>query len=335
MAKKGEIEIQFNWIFIMIAGALIFLFFFSIIRWAMKSSDDSASVTTANYLDSILTSAAVTKDTVTAVDAPFNQLDFKCANGFKIDNGQWKQINNKIIFAPNRLVNGKLVTWSMSWDAPFRITNFLFVTSPQERYIFIGGWGDEVFKYLNQSVPKEIKAEFNPITTDDKNNFKVRFVYVNTEPDRDHAIKFSKMGAADVTALKITDTSISGEASFDLSFYKKSLPGATIASWQKIGDTATANDDASLWGAIFTDDPTDYTCNMGKANERYNLVASIYEKRSELLFNYYSSNGNFECANIHSQAKTSLESSLSNLNTPPNLNGLNENAQQKSCALIY
>ena len=65
--KKGVIEIQFNWIFILVAGSLILLFFFGIIRWAQTSSTESSSTTISNYIDSLLTGAAVTRKTVNEV----------------------------------------------------------------------------------------------------------------------------------------------------------------------------------------------------------------------------------------------------------------------------
>ena len=344
--KKGVIEIQFNWIFILVAGSLILLFFFGIIRWAYTSSAESSSTTISNYIDSLLTGTAVTEKTVNKVTIPFKKLEFTCT-GIRVDNSQnQKNIRNKIIFAPSRLEKNQMITWSLSWDVPFRITNFLFVSSPLIRYIFIGDEEDEIFKYLKKSFPEEFNAEFNPTTIEDLNNFKVRVIYVNPSSfdiSPPYLQDFRKMTAEDVTALEITGSSF--EEVLDLSFFNKYPHDATTDNhkWNPTsGGTSHAFCKASLIAAIFSENVDDYNCNMEKAFKRAENIANIYKQRSSELHIYYDNPMGVACQIPHQTDKfTTMISAVSAIDYERlvtaylNIKSDNNLAQQNSCALIY
>ena len=358
VGKKGEIEIQFNWILILIAGALIFLFFFSIINWVRDSSDKGISLTIARNLDAILTGASIPRDTVDIIDSiPFEKIEFSC-DGYIVDKSvNSRPISNKIIFSPTRLEKGVLVTWSFSWSVPFRIVNFLHLSSPKIRYIFItGDVTNDLFRYLNETFPKELSPEFYspanspPPSFDDYNNYKVRIVYIDTTYDSNHILNFRGLDAEDVTALHIQSGSGLGG---DVTFYKKTSPAVSSPSFNCYltsdcpGSSSKYFAYASLLGAIFSESPEDYECNMEKAFLRMNSIASIYRRRAEALKQYYSLSGgepNFSCEQTYSFAISILQN-LETLDFSSGIGGMdalysqleseNENAQSRSCALIY
>jgi hypothetical protein len=326
MKKRGQIEVQFNWVFILVAGALIFLFFFSIINWAKKNADQSSCIKIGQYLDSILTGSAVTKETVNQVNLPFKQLEFTC-DTYRVDKcSAPNNLRNKIVFAPSRIEKGELVTWSLSWNVPFRVTNFLFVSSPQIRYIFIGDENNEIFQYLQDTFPEELGAEFNPGTIENLNNFKVRFIYVNEETNTADIDKLRRMANEDVTALKITTTT-----PIKISFYRKSLSGFSKITYSGIEFAG----EASLFAAIFSDAPEEYDCNMQKAKQRLDKVAAIYKERSSDLASQYSTSG---CGDYYGLAATALDDYL-NGGTISSLYDVllkqKLNTQRNSCPLIY
>jgi len=57
--KKGVIEVQFNWIFILIIGAIILFFFFSIVKTQKTVSEKKISTTVRRDIRAILTGAGV------------------------------------------------------------------------------------------------------------------------------------------------------------------------------------------------------------------------------------------------------------------------------------
>ncbi len=324
--KRGQVEVQFNWILILVAGGLIFLFFFGIINWAKKSSDEGTASTISVNLDSIFTGSSIVKETINKIDIPFKQLDFTC-DTYRVDSSSnVRNIRNKLIFAPSRIDEGRLITWSLGWDIPFRVTNFLFITSPQIRYIVIGSESSDMFQLINETFPREFNVEFNPSTIEDVNNFKVRFIYVGGGVSDADAALFYKMPDEDVTALWITSSD-----PYQITFYKK-----TIASFSVIPYTALDSAGlAGLFGAIISENPEDYDCNMEKAKKRLDQIAEIYLNRSRELETYYSGT---ICEEPHSIARIAFETYISDKNLPKLHNATtiqNENAQRHSCALIY
>lgn len=333
MAKRGEVEIQFNWILILVAGALIFLFFFSIINWIRDNSAKTTAMKLSSYLDSIFTGSSVTQYTINVITFPGKEIEFKC-DKYWVNKISKVDINNKIIFAPSRIEGNQLVTWSLSWDVPFRVADFLFVSSPQIRYIFIGSGG--LFDDLKELFPEELNPEFNPSTIEDLNNFKVRFIYVDTPPQNSDIQELKKMSAEDVTALYIDSDSGT------IDFYRKSHPStpAGFKSYSTISSSGYFGQ-ASLIGAIFSENPEDYICNMEKAAKRLVYTAQIYQNRSAFLSSYYYNEGDTDCELAHqadfdsliNAAKTNNFANLETLSN--NIKDRNENAQKKSCALIY
>lgn len=349
VTKKGEVEIQFNWILILVAGGLIFLFFFSIINWVREGSDQGISITLARNLDAILTGASVPRETASLIGTiPFNKIEFTC-DGYKVDKSvNFRQVDNKIIFSPNRLEEGIMLTWSFGWDVPFRVSNFLFVSSPKIRYIFIttapSGLKRDLFDYLNKTFPRELNPEFytswGAVPFDDYNNFKVRIVYIGSTPQDQHIIDLRRMAGEDVTALEIMPSS---ELSGTVTFYKKTNP-AIAAGFDCYSSCPLSIKPyfnyASLLGAIFSENPDDYECNMDKAFQRLNLIAEIYQGKVNSLDSYY---GFGDSCQIYSSAETILSgmvtldfSSISQLESKYyDLEDENNLVQRTSCALIY
>ena len=58
--KKGVIEVQFNWVFIIIIGAVIIAFFVNMSMKQKGVSEEKLSVTIAEHMKTILTGAEVT-----------------------------------------------------------------------------------------------------------------------------------------------------------------------------------------------------------------------------------------------------------------------------------
>jgi len=347
-SKKGVVEVQFNWIFILIAGALILAFFISLVAKQKTTSDLSAKAKISVDLEAILTGAGSSRGTVNIIDIPKAEIEFYCGS-YMI--GGISRDAKEIIFAPSLIKGTKLIAWSLGWDVPYRVTNFLYLTSPEARYILVGT-GD-LFLEINKTIPDKINKEWYPTKPTDtfplivqsKNNYKVKFVLFDTIITSNVDISaLSKMPDDDVTAIKINGDINSGE----ITFYKKQG-----GSWKGTGEgTSYYLGKESLIGAIFSeykDIETEkvYDCIMKKAFKRLDIVSQIYASRSNEIKNTVTDT---TCAGIHSSANIDLISisdisaalSQSFPNTlndivgkASNLKNLNDNAQSYSCPLIY
>lgn len=287
--KKGIIEIQFNWIFILIVGAIILSFFVGIVMKQKDVSLKKSNVQLSYDLETITTGAEVSKGTSQTIEVPNLGIDFSskdCVRKYSIGGGT-KLYKGKIIFAPSRIEGSALIAWTLDWSVPYRITNFLFLTSPTLRYIFVADVdnpndpGRELTLKVNKTFPdtlyKEIIRPSDIETTPNYKNYKVRLIYFSSEP-LSVPNQLTAMRDRDVSALWVKNV-LSPFQKGKLSFYKKA--GKNFV-W--VGDTYVLGL-PSLYGAIFTDDYEMYNCNMKEAFRKMYFVTRIMQNRTYMLYN--------------------------------------------------
>jgi len=329
--KKAILDVQFNWIFVGVAGTLILLFFGSVVMKQRTASEDSISGTILVNLEPILTGAKVSTGTVNILDIPNREIEFSCSE-YRVGRAS-RGLKDKIVFAPDLIKGTRIHTWALSFDAPFKVTNFLYLTSPQVRYIVVGS--GSLYDELRLKVPAELGFEFygSIASLPDNNNYRVKVVYMGVSKNDDHAADFGSKSK--VTAIEILGSGSSGE----IKFYD-GIGGSFVSK-----GTSNFVYLESIIAAIFSQDKVMYECGMEKAFKKLNTVAGVYGKRSEKLAELYTSDGNSDCANQHTAASGNLDV-LNNLdfvqdevNSIPGLEtglaAINNRAQIFSCALIY
>lgn len=334
MNKRGQYEIQFNWIFVLVAGALILLLFSVIMLRGKESSEKTTNVYVSRNIRAVLSSAEVSTGTVNLIDIPKLLLEFSC-EGYRVGDSNIENMRSISLFSPKKILSGNLVTWASDWSTPYRITNFLYMTTPEIRYILIGDL--DLIRELNETLPE--RADYLNIDIYDSINDveydglkKIRFVFFAS--DMEIPYEFSKLSDKDVTALKV----IGDENTGSLEFFVKS--GNNFQS--------TGMSDylylPSLIGAIFSDNIEQYACSMEKAFEKLKIVTSIYRKRNTELAIHSSSEGNgceghYHNTHINLILGAAEEFNLANIkaivSAAAALDFQNRQAQRQSCSLIY
>ena len=230
--KKGVIELQFNWIFILIAGAVILIFFGYLVTTIRGTAEEKTSTTVLSNLETILTGAGVSTGTINFIKLPKSEVEISCER-FSIGDLR-RTIESDVIFAPRKIKGRDLMTWTLEWAVPYRVNNFLYLTSPQVRYVLVfdgtfGSNSESLMLKINESLPEEINKEIVktsgaasfPLYSSikDLNNYEVRFIFFNLDPTITIPSELSNMNDKDVTALKIDASLIEGVGV--LTFYQK------------------------------------------------------------------------------------------------------------------
>lgn len=330
--NKKAFEIQFNWLFVLVAGTAIIIFFTVLVTRHKDISETSIKADVLKSIESIITAASVSTDTVNVLDIPNSNIEVGC-NRVSIG-GVSRQYQKLILFAPNLIKGDKLVTQTMGFSLPYKITNLLYMTSPQVRYIIIGN--SEFAREINKSLPSELKKEFYKQIPEIKNlnNYKIRFiVFEDFDVEGIDLTNLEKMPDADVTAIKVIGDINKGE----IKFYEKDG-----SSWSFPPETSLYFGKPSLIGAIYSDTLENYECNMQNVFSRLSLVTQVYIGRTGTLISPRQ-----ECNDYYGNALAALDSILtvSSEFNEENVNDLavagnsllnqNKNAQEYSCILIY
>lgn len=315
-SKKGVVSIQFNWVFILIAGAAILLFFFSVVQWQKKASESKVNVAVLTNLDTIFTGVKTTESSTNIITIPKTEVSFDCNNYFI--GSTKKQIKARTIFSPDLIKGTRILTHTLSWNAPFKITNFLYLTSPQIRYILVEDPtippSGNLLSDINKSLPpkymklkekqelamnKEIWDKFN-LDVQDENNYKVKFIFFNTGatgPELDTALNnLANMPDADVTAIEINEPD-------EIKFYQKD--GSTFS----YKGTSYYLGKEAIIAAIFSENSEMYNCSIQKAFKQLAITSKIYHNRSFNLMNHYLdiTPKNYPCASHHTKAAQKLD----------------------------
>ncbi len=331
--NKKAFEIQFNWLFVLVAGAAILLFFTVIVIKQKAASEASTKATVLKSIEAIITGASVSTDTTNIISIPNSDIEVSC--GRISIGGVSNQYQNLILFAPGSIKGNKLVTQTLAFSTPYRATNFLYMTSPQIRYIIIGD--GSLAKDINKSLPSSLKKEFyqSAPQISNLNNYKVKFIIFGEMIDFPKLLE--KMPDIDVTAIRVNGDAEKGV----IEFYQKDK-----ASWLSGGSSAYLGKRA-LIGAAYTDTPDMYKCNMQNAFSRLSLVTKIYAERAKKLVQEGASKMQLQCNQFYNSALNSLNniygasSEFSNENVDVIANAAkalsqeNQNARVYSCPLIY
>lgn len=332
---KKAFEIQFNWIFVLVAGAAILLFFTAVIVKQKNVAETSTKATVLKSIEAIISGTSASTDTTNIIDIPNSDIDIEC-NKVSVSGAERvsKQYQSLILFAPSLIKGNKLITQTLDFSIPYRITNLLYITSPQLRYVVIGT--NDLASEINKSLPVELKKEVYQSMPEIKNlnNYKVRFV-IFQDAMINLPKSLEKMQDSDVTAVKINGDIEKGE----IEFWQKNG-----ASWQSKGVSIYIGKQ-TLIGAVYADTLDMYECSMRNVFSRINLVTKIHTERTQKLIQLAVSNT--DCNQFYSNGLThlnniftaSLNFNKQNVDTiseySKSLSDQNKNAQEYSCPLIY
>ncbi|MEK6886676.1 MAG: hypothetical protein AABW88_02480 [Nanoarchaeota archaeon] len=299
MKNKGQVEVQFNWIFILIVGAIILSFFVVIAMRQKQASESSINVGFFVNFEKALSGISVVEGKKLLFEVPNMDLNYECtqscdcaayAGVSRARASASFNMRDKLIFSPNKLKGNHLLTMSTAWSYPFRIVNFLYITSPEVKYLIEDTpLGNSFYNLLPDKVLRveqtEQRAFDKQLFTPDQpikaisGNYKAKFTFIESKPE-DFTIpsELVNLPNKDVTAIYFEKTAGSPER---IRFYEKDSSDKT-----KFRETGVSYSfgEATQIGAIFAEDLNAYACMMNKALKKYEMVARVYlEKQNALV----------------------------------------------------
>ncbi len=325
--KKAQIELQFNWIFILIAGAAILFFFFTLISQQRTVSEERLQRDVTRIIENIFVGAGVSEKTKNLVAIPpqyefyFTCDDEKDVREFGIvGSDAHLELPQEPIFAPGKIQASRLITWSLPIQLPYKVADILMVTAPTIKYVVVAEEGDrfarELEKDVRPSVPEGPEQpvriqeglnfdefmtfeEFMGKTFELGNNNHLRFVFLNDQPQFSQSLR------------GVPDDQVSAVA----------LTGGSVTYFRKQGDRFTSlgppvpipyvgsGKQSLRIAALFAEDAVAFQCNLRKVLRRTALVTTLYTQKIVDLENYYI-NKNENCA---LKTKTIKDESLQSL----------------------
>ncbi|MBT4445847.1 hypothetical protein HOA92_04300 [archaeon] len=306
--KRGQLTLSFNWIFVLIAGTMILLFFVGIIMKQKTVSEQKLNFDVVTVMDSILTGSTVSEQTINFVDisglSGF-ELFFDCelddGGGYEDIFAQYgitgttasSELPMQVLFAPKTMEGNEMITWSLPYKMPFKVMDLLMVTSTSIKYYVIGGKGSD-FRHDLENATSGFTIEFISDISEISavgNLFHVRVIDLDGSTLVDGAgvpEELANAGVGVVTGVLVGSTL--GQVDYFTASGDK-WNRLTGAGSVPIIATGLFEKEASLYGALFAADDEVYKCNMMKAFKRYSILVEIYQNKLDSLSAYHALDG--------------------------------------------
>ncbi|MFH1589470.1 MAG: hypothetical protein ABIB43_02800 [archaeon] len=320
--KKGQISLQFNWIFVFIVGAVILMFFITIIKAQTGEADIEMAGTLMQNLDTIVKTSDPGDSNVKSEPIPGVTIKFVCESDisfYDVRNGVRKDLPYDIMFSQAELKGDKLMVWAENWEVPFKIAQFQYLTTNKALFMIVDDekFARTLYNELPSNISKKLIQPSTPIDYSGYDYYKViQFKgRENTKiPDFMNVLTIETTNLDSYGTLKFKDKGIEKTSQF----LKKE----------------------SLFGAIFSEDFTFYECTMSKAFDRLEILMELNKRRIQKLNDenfstscfYYSTISKFD--NIIRDAD--LDKSGSIYQSQDSIASDNRKLMKgKSCPLIY
>ena len=276
MSAKGEVEIAFNWIYILIAGAVILLFFVGIIVQQKSASENYLAAEVVRMMESIFAGAGVSEKTKNIVDASGLAdyiLYFDCEEGVGKFGVQDKPggVEDTVhpLFAPLTIQSTQLLTWSLPYNLPYKVVDFLFITSPNTQYYVFGSdpFVDELDEEMAEFKNVEIVADFQAYALLNPGlKYQVRVVDT-TGSLGNQAIpsKLQELPDEKVTMVAFRGTNIDFFHKVGREWVSEGEAVSLFSLGAQEGNILER--DAAKFAAVFAGSREQYECNMEKALE--------------------------------------------------------------------
>jgi hypothetical protein len=302
--RKRGFELQFNWIFVLIGGAIFLGFFIALIRNFDVGETQQTTQESTQELDSYLKISSAVSDTQKIVEFKSNkQITFSC-----IDNVSEYYVEGSIksarydynaVFSPTGLRNNELIIRTLVFESPFKVMPIVYVTDKRIEYVFVGT--SPVMSLLYNSMPTGvIKNTISPPDVQsqladyrDNNYDHVVFILNDTDAETLPWVTLSDPGFHNVKD-KVFAVVISTEGNRidygNLIFYSY-LANAFVneGSVPFLENSLGQQKSVFILGGIISHDKEIYECNLMKALKRMIIIAQLHDLRLEAFNQHYSS----------------------------------------------
>lgn len=282
--RKGAIELQFHWIFVLIAGAVILTFFVTTALKQRAIAEQRIALEASSEFETILAGAVASPGTIHRIEIPKVKIHFVCNPdtgyaAYRVEGSPRDVLMLEPFSAPATTDSRILYLWTLPWRMPFKATNFVLIASPEIFYILVHE-DDSFYERINAHLPsampihsatKEQLSNLNPQAYD-----RIRIISLIPINNIQIPIHWHKKK---IDAVRLTPTSIE--------FYEWNQKGKNFITKPgfKLSNIAEqlGRPEALLYAAMFTESAEAFHCNLRKALKRLSTVSSILASKAAEL----------------------------------------------------
>jgi len=287
-SRKG-FELQFNWLFVIIGGAILLGFFFMLITRMTSNSEEEIGLSSQQDIDSLFRANQAASETQKFIRFD-KKISFFCSslgNDFISEYyvGASKastSYNYRVIFAPSFLNSQEIILKSSPFKAPFNVMPFIYLTNKHTEFVFVSqDANNPLFSQLASLLPMNSTINKAASISSYKNTNYDYTVFVLNFSDKDlldsKLVNFDKpIDIGRVYAVLLDPAGGIADSYGDIAFYEYE-PGS---GFDELG-TAGFMGSELLTGAVVSHDYKLYSCESRKALLRLNFTLELHKKKLE------------------------------------------------------
>lgn len=256
----------FKYILIAIVGVVVLLFFISFAFRHADTEEAISAIVIAQTIDDTFEAFTISPNLATEINLNREvELNVECN---KISLKNQRQVDMpRVIFSPRTLKGNKIITFTQSWDFPFKITNFYYLTNLRTKtYLVYDSQTQEFVEAINETIPSKMRVEMlhfsslgTQVSSQNTQNYdliKLAFFSTDTSSPRNQKIKRIKLEPKEQGKVIFLD-----EQNKQEEYISKEM----------------------LIGAIFSEDYESYKCSKDKAMEKLGIISDLYIGKTDLL----------------------------------------------------
>lgn len=297
--KKAQIELQFNWIFVIIIGIIIMGFLLSFIFSQGNNNEKKVSASIARHFETIITSTNQKIGTVKQYSIPQVPIEFTCNQNqalyfYSIGDVKSKDTKYELIFSSKNLLGNKIYTWTEKWAIPYQVATFLYITNDREYFSFVESLNptsnelDLIDNFaINNSlnIINKSSSGFENLPKPTLNKEKYVFILVkNNQLNLPNPKDFIKTPSKNSFIILIDPSKNNifenGLIYFlNLEDYEKNYLSGVFP----VEKASPYLGKASLYAGIFAGSKKRYVCGMSKALSRLKLITLMQHEKTKIV----------------------------------------------------
>jgi len=321
--KKGQAEAQFNWIFALVAGALILSLIVGFMFRQQQISQDKANEDNLREFQGVLSALKLTEERVETIKLdPGVSFGVDYKSNVLIMGKAQAEITTDVVASPRSLTGRELDAWTKPVMMPAHITNVVFLSPSYRHYVFVANNVNdpdvkEFYGLFPDSINKMLATAFGTDATVQnilqQPDAKIRIVYINMPVQNKAALAPKRIS-------EISLNLSSGTVTFGTKRYPLYYNSDMKSIMPQI--------------AVLVDNGDDYNVTVTRIFDRGEEVYKILRLRAAQLSNIYQ----WDCRDIFSQAIspfTELENSRNVAGNYITLKSYYDEAESAGCANLY
>lgn len=307
MRKRGQFSPLFKYIFMLVAGAFILIFFVKFAMDYMGGAEQVEAYKLIQNFDDTLAIRAASERSFMPHDLGLEtHLTFFEGT---ISSGQVSQETSRIVYSPQELTGKSIDIGTMEWLFPYKVDNFFYMTNGRYKHYFVYE-GAAVESYIEEGIGRggflenlgievmpfnDLRSGISMIERSTAGFDRVRFVYVTEASTAKSVDRISKMmdGMENAEVVVIRPVSMKDEEEYGyVTFDDDELP--------YLGR-------AMLLGAVFVEGSEDYRFNFERAQQKFDTVTDVYISKARMVSNRAVMGSSCQSAGIVAQGLEGLK----------------------------